>query len=240
MPSEKRPPDAGEASTRKTGELLAAYVDGVGEMSVEERRRVERYLASEPAARGDQIATREVLDQLRALDEPDTQDWAAMEAAIHAEVGDEVPRRSWLSRVTGVGSPGGSVSRWRVALPAFAFIGAVIAILVIRSRTADDEGMPIAFVPKTEVQQPVFAEIDQRVTVYLDGIDLEIGLDTAKAADDELDDLMFARASDVSDDEASLGFLETSDLGWIDELDDDELTRAERLLDRPFHPRKGS
>ncbi len=211
---------------RPTGEMLAAYVDGVGEMAVEERRRVERYLASDSSARAEQVATREILDQLRELDdEPAAQDWSAMEAAIHAEVGDEVPRRSWLYR-------------WRFALPAFAVAAAVIAILVVRSRTSDDETMPIAFVPRTEVQQPVFAEVDQRVTVYLDGTDLEIALDTAEAADDELDDLMFARVSDL-DDEA-LGFLETTDLGWIDELDDDALARAERLLDRPFHQRKGS
>ncbi len=231
MPNDPKRP--GATPTRRTGELLAAYVDGVGAMDVEERRRVERYLASDPAARTEQAATRDVLDQLRELeDATPQQDWAAMERAIHAEVGDEVPRRSWLFR-------------WRFALPAFALAAAVIAILVVRARPEDDEAMPIAFVPKTFVQQPVFAEVDQRVTVYLDGIDLEIALDTADAADDELDDLMFASATDLPEElEVELGstgsFLETTDLAWIDELDDAELARAEKLLDRPFRKRKGS
>lgn len=237
MSSDKRP----------TGELLAAYVDGVGEMDVEERRRVERYLASDPTARAEQAATRDVIDQLRELDhEPEAQpDWAAMERAIHAEVGDDVPRRSFWFHPKGIGSLGSSLARWRFALPAFALGAAVIAILVIRDRSSsDDETLPIAFVQKTELEQPVFAQHgDERVTVYLDGTDLEIALDTAEAADEELDDLFDDRGvaeADIPGDEASLGFLETTDLAWIDDLDDDALARAERSLDRSLHKRKGT
>jgi hypothetical protein len=214
---------------RETAELLTAYVDGVGEMTVEERRRVERYLAS-PEARAEQERTRALLDQLRELPPAQSRepDWSALERSIADAVGDEVPRRSWFHR-------------WRFALPAFALAAAVIAIVVIKSRSTEDEALPIAFVPKTDDTQPVFATEDERVTVYLDGTDLELALDTADAADAELDELFLGKpAPDALEDEASLGFLEPTDLAWIDDLDDDALSRAEQLLDRSLHRRKGS
>jgi len=226
MPSEKRRGAAASIRepTRPTAELLAAYVDGVGELEVEERRRVERYLA-EPASRTEQDATRAVIDQLRSLESPEPQlDWTVMERAIHAEVGDDVPRRSWLYR-------------WRFALPAFALAAAAIVFAVV-ARVNDNDVSPIAFAPKLQHEQPVFTQTAERVTVYLDGTDLEIALDSAEAADDELDELMFSE--DVPAAEASLGFLEPTDLAWIDELDDDALARAEQALERPFHLRKGS
>ena len=221
----------------KTGELLAAYVDGVGEMDVEERRRVERYLA-EPGAREEQAATRDLIDQLREIREPEPQvDWSAMERAIHAEVGDEVPKRSLWSR-----SPA------RLAA-AFA-LAAAAAILFLVLRGEADEASPIVFVPKPPAQtqtieEPVFEQLDDRVTVYLDGTDLEIELDSVEEADEvdaELDELALLRDledADVGALEASLGFLEPTDLAWIDELDDDALARAERELERSLR-RKGS
>lgn len=211
---------------RPSSELLAAYVDGIGELDVEERRRVERVL-SDPAMQAEQAATRDLIDQLRALpDETPNVDWAAMERAIHAEVGDEVPRRSFFYR-------------WRFALPAFALAGAAaIVFLVIRAQEdAGGEVSPIAFAPNPlpDHKLPVFERLDDRVTVYLDGTDLEIA-ETAEL-DDELADLDLEDLPDV--DEASLGFLEPSDLAWIDDLDDDALARAEKALAQPIKLRKG-
>ncbi len=212
---------------RPTSEtLLTAYVDGVGELEVEERRRVERFLA-EPAMRAEHAATRDLLDQLRALpDETPSVDWAAMERAIHAEVGDEVPRRSWLFR-------------WRFALPAFALAGAAaILFLVVRSQDGGDVS-PITFVPNPvpDSKLPMFEQLDDRVTVYVDGTDLEIA-DTNEL-DDELAELELADHDVPAVDEASLGFLEPTDLAWIDDLDDDDLTRAEKALAQPIKLRKG-
>lgn len=208
-----------------TEELLAAYVDGVGELEVEERRRVERHI---PALRDEQAATRDMLDQLRALpDQTPSVDWAAMERAIHAEVGDEVPKRSWWFR-------------WRFALPAFALAGAAAIIFVV-TRAEPDDVSPIVFVPNPAPQDkaPVFEQLGDRVTVYLDGTDLEI-TDTADL--DDVDDALADLELDTDDagDEASLGFLEPSDLAWIDDLDDDALDRAEQALARPIKLRKGS
>lgn len=197
---------------RPTSELLAAYVDGVGELEVEERRRVERYL-SDPAMRAEQDATREIIDQLRALpdDEPQV-DWSAMERAIHAEVGDDVPRRSWFYG-------------WRFALPAFALAGAAAVIFAITRGNATDDVVPVAFVKSPiETPAPVVEQVNDRVTVYLDGTDLEITDDMVDLDELALDD------GEVIGNEASLGFLEPADLAWIDDLDDDDLDRAEQAL----------
>jgi anti-sigma-K factor RskA len=197
---------------RPTSELLAAYVDGVGELEVEERRRVERYL-SDPALRAEQEATRDIIDQLRALpdDEPQV-DWAAMERAIHAEVGDDVPRRSWFYR-------------WRFALPAFALAGAAAIVFVITRGDETDDVVPVAFVKSPiETPAPVIEQVNDRVTVYLDGTDLEITDDMIELDELAIDD------SEAIGDEASLGFLEPADLAWIDDLDDDALDRAEQAL----------
>lgn len=220
------------ADRRPTSELLAAYVDGVGELAIEERRRVERYLA-DPAARADEAATRELLDQLRALPaEPEAVDWAAMERAIHAEVGDDVPRRSWLYR-------------WRFALPALGLaVAGAIVLLALRAREPADDVSPIAFELAPVVTEPshplLFEQLDDRVTVYIDGADLELALDDR--LDDDLDDLTFSErdVDDLPVDEASLGFLEPADLAWLDELDDDALARAEQALDAQATPHGGS
>ena len=47
---------------RSADELLAAYVDGVTELTTEERRRVEELLAQDPALRTDEAKTREVIE----------------------------------------------------------------------------------------------------------------------------------------------------------------------------------
>ena len=210
---------------RPSSELLAAYVDGIGELDVEERRRVERIL-SDPAMRAEQAATRDILDQLRALpDETPNVDWAAMERAIHAEVGDEVPKRSFFYR-------------WRFALPAFALAGAAaIVFLMLRAQEGPaDDVSPLVFAPNPmpDHQPPVFERLDDRVTVYLDGTDLEIA-ETA-----ELDELADLDLDDVPVDGASLGFLEPSDLAWIGGLDAGALARAGEGVARADQPPKGS
>lgn len=214
---------------REERDLLAAYVDGVGELTAAERRRVERYLA-EPGARDAQAATRALIDQLRELppeaDHPDREpDWSALERSIAEAVGDEVPRRSWWFR-------------WRFALPAFALAAAgAIVLLVIDRRDPSDEISPIVFHPRTEETPPVFAAADQRVTVYLDGTDLELALEAADEADAELDDVFLDSAgAEGLEQEAALGFLESADLAWIDQLDDAALARAEQLLESALEP----
>jgi hypothetical protein len=75
-----------------------------------------------------------------------------------------------------------------------------------------------------ETPAPVIEQVDDRVTVYLDGTDLEITDDMIELDELAIDD------SEAIGDEASLGFLEPADLAWIDDLDDDALDRAEQAL----------
>src|SRR5258705_11888029 len=93
-----------------TPELLAAYVDGVSELTPEDRRRVEDCLASDARARADETATRELLGQLRDLPPPGgAPDWAALERSIGDAVGPTAPR-SWWRRFG-----------WRLVVPCTTF-----------------------------------------------------------------------------------------------------------------------
>src|SRR5687768_12336163 len=104
---------------RETAELLAAYVDGVTELSADERRRVEAKLASDPALRDDETATRDLISQLRSMSPADHEpDWSALERSIHDAVGPDVPNPWWR--------------RWRWALPTVALATtAALALLVV-------------------------------------------------------------------------------------------------------------
>src|SRR5215470_11261265 len=85
--------------SRKSEELLSAYVDGVGELAPDERRAVEKLLHDDPAARADEAATRELIGDLRDLPPVGTEpNWSQLEQAIGREVGGEVPRVSWWRR----------------------------------------------------------------------------------------------------------------------------------------------
>src|SRR5438045_3319430 len=114
-------PDGTEA---EHGGLLAAYVDGVSELSPDERRRVEGWLASEPRARASADAMHGLIDRLRALppshagDEPD---WVAMERSIRQAVADQAPRRWWRS--------------WRAVVPAMTFATAAAVLMLIWPRS---------------------------------------------------------------------------------------------------------
>jgi hypothetical protein len=71
-------------------ELLSAYVDGVAELTPDERKRVEARLGELDVA-----GTRDVIHKLRAMPpEGNEPDWRAMQARI-AKAIDEAPRPWW-------------------------------------------------------------------------------------------------------------------------------------------------
>jgi hypothetical protein len=196
---------------RDDKDLLAAYVDGVGELTPEERRRVESVLA-DPAGRADEAATRELIGELRELPPTGREpDWAAMERSISDAVGPEVPRSWWR--------------RWRLALPAFAVAAtAALVFLVVRPDrqseqvTAPTQPPPVPSpVPDVE-PEPVFA-------VYLDGESLELELTDEDLLDDELDDALL-------DDELASDGLFPDDLAWVDDIAEEDLDRALGWLNR--------
>jgi hypothetical protein len=72
-------------------DLTTAYLDGVGELTADERKRVEAVLDPEQAT-----ATRELLGQLRALPNEGTEpDWNVLEREIRLAVGPQVPTSWW-------------------------------------------------------------------------------------------------------------------------------------------------
>jgi hypothetical protein len=190
-------------------ELITAYVDGVAELTPEERRRAEA------AAKGDDLAaTREVLHQLRSLrDEGTEPDWGAMERAISAAVGHRVPRSWWRLNV-----------RWLVPALACA-TAAAIALIVIGSGHGERDG------DGTQVAHAVSPSADPHAGhafVYLDGQAVDVD-DVPEAQ--LLEGLRPDRgvATD-SDDDADDGLLNSPGLAWVDQLDNSKLDRVENAL----------
>lgn len=192
-------------------ELLAAYVDGVGELTTDERKIVEARLADDPTWRDDADATRSLLGQLRELpDEGAEPDWSAMERAIRDEVGPMVPRSWWRGW------------RWLAPIGVLAMAGAVL-VLVLRTpeKSTDigtrdperrDAGTPLA---------PAVPDEPTTVPLWLDGAAVDVDLQTAELVVDE----------DPADD-AEVGLLPTGDLAWVDDLGDDDIAAAEAWLAR--------
>ncbi len=194
-------------------ELLAAYVDGVGELTTEERRRVDAQLADDPAWRSEAEATRELLGTLRALPEEGVDpDWAAMEHAIREEVGDTVPTSWWRAW------------RWLIPVGTLALSGAVLALVLRTPATvppshglAHDAGVAAvapAAVPKTS----------ETVPLWLDGAEIDVDLQAAELLEQNDDPLGSV--------DGGAGLLPSSDLAWVDDLGDDDMAAAEAWLAR--------
>lgn len=207
-------------SERDPNEMLAAYVDGVGELTTEERKIVETRLAEDPAWRAEADATRALLGRLRELPgEGAEPDWSEMERAIRAEVGPTVPRAWWRGWRWLVPS---AAKRGVVLIGALAMAGAVL-LLVLRAPEAPtvgareparrDAGVPIA--------PPPTAEEPATVPLWLDGAAVEIDVETAVLVDEDAEDV-----------EPGVGLLPTDDLAWVDELGDDDIAAAEAWLAR--------
>lgn len=202
---------------RSDDELLAAYVDGIAELTADERRRVEAVLANDASLRSDEAATRAVIGTLRELPpEGSEPDWAAMERAISAEVGPTVPRRWWQPA-------------WRWLVPVTALATAVtIAVVWIRDPAPAQESAPTSEPTIARVidagLEPV---VDDSTTIalWLDGQEIEVGFAAEELL--EVDDGLLGEDESVVD-----GLLPTSDLAWVDELEDEDIEAAELWLAR--------
>jgi len=197
---------------RRDDELLAAYVDGVSELTTDERRRIEELLARDPALRTDAAQTRTLIDRLRSLAPEGTEpDWAAMERAIASEAGPTVPRAWWRPSW-----------RWLVPASALALAAAVLALWLGAQAPAP---APVVAAPHDAGAPPSPPPSNELATLWLDGEEVEVELDA-----DEL--LEVDRALLGEDDSLSPGLLPVDNLAWIDELDADDIEVAEAWLGR--------
>jgi len=212
----------------RDGELLTAYVDGVAELSPDERHRAAALLARDPQARADQAAVRSLLDQLRRLGplhEPDgasEPDWAALARSIHQAVGRDVPRPWWRT--------------WRWLAPATMLATAATVLLVTWARPArvlpqDPQDPQVAVARGLPAPTPRPAE--EIVPLWLDGTEVDVDVSAA----DTLGDAGLGTSGDddpeqPGSDPDEVALLPTTDLAWIDKLDDAAIDRAERWLAR--------
>ena len=188
-------------------ELIAAYHDGVSELTADERRRVEALIQNDPAFRAEADDTKDLLGKLRALPHEGTDpDWTALERQIRTAVGPTVPAsrfRLW---------------RWLVPVGALAMTAAVAMLVMhhphdglqVASPIAHDDGGTL--VPASETP-PATA-------LWLDGHVVDV---------DDLDPAFFDD-DDGGDALATGGLLPADDLRWIDSLDDTAIDRAETWL----------
>jgi hypothetical protein len=201
--------DTGE----RDAELLTAYVDGVAELSADERRRVSARLARDPEARADEAAVRSLLERLRALPpEPGEPDWAVLERSIQHAVGSDLPRPWWR--------------RWRWLAPATTLATAALVLLVMWARPPATEQTPASDRPTHPARTPIGDDV---VALWLDGAEVDVDL----SASDMLGESLAGDDEPASPELAgSHGpeLLPTTDLAWVDHLDDDALDRAERWL----------
>lgn len=213
------------ADDRGDGELLSAYVDGVAELSLEERKRVDDLLARDPALREQEAATRALIGELRDLPPAGTEpDWSALERSIGDAVGETVPQ-PWWQRL-----------RWRFIVPGVALaMTAAILALVLHDPPPQATDAP-APPPITKQDAPPTDDgVDELTTstpLWLDGTDLEVALEAA-----ELFDLEWELDEEALPETAELlppaGSTDERIEAWIDELDGESLERAEQFLDQP-------
>ncbi|HEY1554736.1 MAG TPA: hypothetical protein VGF94_07850 [Kofleriaceae bacterium] len=198
---------------RATDELLTAYLDGVAELTADERKRVEAVLA-DAATRADADATRELLGQLRALPgEGHEPDWAELERSIRCAVGPAMPRPWW--------------KRWQWLVPIGA-LAATAAAALLWLHGAPEQAIaprpaavaPAAAVAPVPVQEPAAAEPS---LVWLD--DDAIDVDQIDPGSIEVPETIATGDSDA------LVLVPTTDLDWVDQLDDKSLERAETWLE---------
>ena len=212
-----------EGSSERDAELLTAYVDGVAELAPSERHRVSTWLARDLQAQADHAAVRVVLDQLRALPPEGTEpDWTAMARSIQNAVGHKVPRPWWRS--------------WKLLAPAVTLATAAMVLLIVWPRPTFVLGP--AEQPVIERSPHDRSPTEDVVALWLDGTEVDVELsasdmlgdvlpgdpgegDAAEPGGDLAGDL--ARGSDL---------LPSTNLLWVDKLDDDALDRAEHWLAR--------
>ena len=209
--------------------LLAAYVDGVGELTSSERRRIEDLRGSSDEIRTDEAATRALIGRLRELPavggEPD---WSALERESHAAVGPEVPRAWWR-----IGW------RWLAPAAAAATLGvAMVAILLwLRPPGPVESARPPSITMPRAPAVPQIADADadrdhgqghdakaERIALWLDEHEVEV--------DPSVADVLGGVEDSEVDDESVEGLLPPEDLAWVDSLDGSALDRAEHWFER--------
>ena len=184
-------------------DLVTAYLDGVGELTPDERKQVEAYLRDHP---DEASATREMLAQLRALPHEGVEpDWNQLERAIRDAVGPTVPVPWWR--------------RWRWLAPIGALAATATAALLWLHHPEARQVTPDAAIARhAEPPAPT-------TTRRSGGQIIDVGeLDDTPVLDDP--------GSIATGDDAPVGILPADDLGWVDDLDDGAAERAEHWLER--------
>lgn len=213
----RRDPTAHDVAELDSAELDSAYVDGVAELSPDERHGVEARLASDPAVRAEHAAVRSLLERVRALPPEGAEpDWMAMARAIRDTVGSDRPRPWWR--------------RWTWRAPLATVVTAAVVLLLVWGRPAPMIRRALPTLERGEhAVPPADGTDDDSVALWLDGAEVDVDPAVAEALVAPFSE--DAEASDNhNDNDNDLGLLPTTDLAWVDNLDGEALDRAEHWL----------
>lgn len=202
-------------------DLISAYLDGVAELTSDERKRVGELVRDEPEAAAEAAAVRAMIGELRALPHEGREpEWSVLEREIRLAVGPQVPsgwRRAWVWLI-----PGGALVAGAAIMLLLAHPGREVA----SAPAPIAERAPVAALPTGE--GPPAGE-----AIWLDGEAVELGdVDPSFSSDDAGDDTGEALADES-------GLLPATNLDWIDDLDERALDRAEAWLDHKKGHKKG-
>ncbi|HEX4453839.1 MAG TPA: hypothetical protein VH143_23370 [Kofleriaceae bacterium] len=204
-------------------ELLSAYLDGVSELTPDERKRVETRIARDPEFKREADELRAVLDEARSsasVQPANEPDWSTLERQIRESVGPTVPlpwwrRMRWLAPISTLATTAAIALVWLHHAPANH------AELTV----ARDAGNVAIVAAPPHVEAAPAAKPAESTMIYIDGQIIDVSNVDPEA-------LVNDGASDGTADASSSGLLPASDYGWIDQLDDKALDRAERWLAR--------
>lgn len=210
-------------------DLISAYIDGVAELTSDERKRVAVLVRDEPEAAAEAAAVRAMIGELRGLPHEGREpEWSVLEREIRLAVGPQVPsgwRRAW---------------GWWIPVGALVTAAAIVLLLVHPDREAVSAPAPVVARPPVAAL-PIAKGSPAGEAIWLDGEAVELG-DVAPSfsSDDASDDA----GDDAGDDTGEAladesGLLPATNLDWIDDLDERALDRAEAWLDRKKGHEKG-
>jgi anti-sigma factor RsiW len=203
-------------------ELLTAYLDGVAELTPDERRRVEQRLANDPALQREADELRSLIQRTRASAMPTVEpDWSALERQVREAVGPTVPLPFWRRL------------RWLAPVGTLVTTAAIALIWLHHTPTdraaiVHDAGTLALVAPAAPAAPAPAVEPAAAPAVYIDGQVIDISNVDPEALMDDMD----GSPDDTAAAEPDSALLPAADYNWIDQLDDQAMERAERWLER--------
>jgi hypothetical protein len=202
-------------------DLISAYLDGVAELTSDERKRIAELVRDEPEAAAEAAAVRAMIGELRALPHEGREpEWSVLEREIRRAVGPQVPN-GWLRA-------------WGWLIPVGALVTGAVIVLLLAHPDREVVSAPAPIAERAHVAAlPPGEGPPAGEAIWLDGEAVELGDVAPSFSNEDAGDDTSEALADES------GLLPATNLDWIDDLDERALERAEAWLDHKKGHEKG-